>query len=41
MLSRTFWTVHHFTGITLILGAPPFGSAYLYWPIKDEKGSLR
>ncbi len=39
MLSSTFWTEPHFTGITLILGCLLFGGGYLYWLIKDEKGS--
>ena len=41
MLSSTFWTEPHFTGVVLILGALLFlGGASLYTPIKDEKGSF-
>jgi hypothetical protein len=41
LLSSTFWTASHFTGVVLILGALLFGiGGGLYTPIKDEKGSL-
>jgi len=41
MPSSTFWTAPRFTGVVLILGCLLFGgSGWLYWPIKDEKGSF-
>ncbi len=41
MLSSTFWTEPHFTGITLILGTLLFSvGGGLYTPIKDEQGSF-
>ena len=41
MLSSSFGTEPHFTGVVLILGALLFlGGASLYTPIKDEIGSF-
>jgi hypothetical protein len=41
MLSSVFWNEYRFTGIVLILGSLVFGGGgWLYWPIKDEKGSF-
>lgn len=40
-MSSTFWTEPRFTGVVLILGCLVFGGGgWLYWPIKDEKGSF-
>ena len=41
MLTDAYWTQAHVAGITVIVGCLLFGSgAWLYWPIKDEKGSF-